>query len=188
MQLPNGLNAIAPVQNSLYISSNNQEYTVRNPNFSPFRSVRFKAIQAGIANGQADVFEYTLPAQAAPVFIRLSTRLASGATYETTLNTFECVIQAERSAMNQRVEPSSTRVFPNPSSGELFIEFSDLEQGIVQVQLQNVQGQQLGQTYLAKGSGAQPFAIPGELPDGLYILQLTYENGEAQRIKFVFCR
>jgi hypothetical protein len=114
MQLPNGLNAIAPVQNSLYISSNNQEYTVRNPNFSPFRSVRFKAIQAGIANGQADVFEYTLPAQAAPVFIRLSTRLASGATYETTLNTFECVIQAERSAMNQGVEPSSTRVFQIP--------------------------------------------------------------------------
>lgn len=188
MQLPNGLDAIAPAQNSLYISSNNQEYAVRNPNFSPFRSVRFKAIQAGIANGQADVFEYTLPAQAAPVFIRVSTRLVSGAIYETTLNTFECVLQAERSAMNLGVEPSSTRVFPNPSSGELFIEFSDWEPGGVQVQLQNIQGQQLGQTSLATESGAQPFAIPTELPDGLYILQLTYENGEAQRIKFVLHR
>lgn len=185
IQLPNGLDAVAPAQNSIYTSGNSREYSVRNPNFSPFHSVRFKALELGIADGQADVFEYTLPAQAAPVFIRVSTRLASGAVYEATLNTFECVLQAERSAMYQSGVPSSLRVFPNPSSGELFIEFPDWEPGLVQLQLQNIQGEQLGQASLATGAGTQSFVIPGEVPDGIYFLQCTHENGITQRVKFV---
>lgn len=185
IQLPNGLDAVAPAQNSIYTSGNSREYSVRNPNFSPFRSVRFKALELGIADGQADVFEYTLPAQAAPVFIRVSTRLASGAVYEATLNTFECVLQAERSAMYQSGVPSSLRVFPNPSSGELFIEFPDWEPGLVQLQLQNIQGEQLGQASLATGAGTQSFVIPSEVPDGIYFLQCTHENGITQRVKFV---
>ena len=37
---------------------------MRNPNFSPFYSIRFKSTADSLANGESDIFEFTLPAQA----------------------------------------------------------------------------------------------------------------------------
>ncbi|MDO8970320.1 MAG: hypothetical protein Q7U74_06505, partial [Saprospiraceae bacterium] len=104
-QVPNGVQALAPAQNSTYVSANARPYTVRNPNHAPFHSVRFAAVGSGIVNGQSDVFEYTLPAQSSPLFIKATTRLASGALYEVMLNTFECEISSGNIVEERTTEP-----------------------------------------------------------------------------------
>ena len=191
IQVPNGVEAISPVQNSPYISFNNREYSVRNPNQSPFRSVRFKAVNDGIVAGQSDVFEYTLPAQANPVFIKVTTRLSSGVFYEAMLNTFGCVIHANKIAdrsTSHTIPSPRVRVFPNPSNGELFIDFSEWESGTAQVRVLNVQGREMMQKLLATDGESQPFSVPLFLPDGLYFLEIKAENGERQIIKIVLRR
>ncbi|MFN0173195.1 MAG: T9SS type A sorting domain-containing protein [Saprospiraceae bacterium] len=190
-QIPNGQEAVAPVQNSSYISPNGRDYTVRNPNHSPFRSVRFKPVGNGISGGQSDVFEYTMPAQASPVFIKATTRLASGAFYEVTMNTFGCVLQANKSAertWNQPLSLQSVRVFPNPSDGELFIDLSGVESGSVHLQVLNIHGQEMAKTELMAGAGIQSFLMPDAMPDGLYFLEMKSEHGEIQTAKFVLQR
>ena len=191
IQIPNGVEAISPVQNSPYISFNNREYSVRNPNQSPFRSVRFKAVNDGIVAGQSDVFEYTLPAQANPVFIKVTTRLSSGVFYEAMFNTFGCVIHANKIAdrsTSHTIPSPRVRVFPNPSNGELFIDFSEWESGTAQVRVLNVQGREMMQKLLATDGESQPFSVPLFLPDGLYFLEIKAENGERQIIKIVLRR
>lgn len=190
-QVPNGITALAPAQNSTYTSPNAIEYTVRNPNHSPFHSIRFKPVNSGLASGQSDVFEYTLPAQASPVFIKAATRLASGAFYEATLNTFGCSLQANVIAdrtFNRPVFQPTLRVFPNPSSGELFLDLTGLENGIAEVRVLNAHGQEMAQTLLPTGQGVQFFPLAHSLTDGLYFLELKSENGERQTAKFVLHR
>ncbi|MBK6998300.1 MAG: T9SS type A sorting domain-containing protein [Lewinellaceae bacterium] len=190
-QVPNGITALAPAQNSTYTSPNAIEYTVRNPNHSPFHSIRFKPVNSGLASGQSDVFEYTLPAQASPVFIKAATRLASGAFYEATLNTFGCSLQANVIAdrtFNRPVFQPTLRVFPNPSSGELFLDLTGLENGIAQVRVLNAHGQEMAQTLLPTGQGVQFFPLAHSLTDGLYFFELKSENGERQTARFVLHR
>ncbi|MFN0036468.1 MAG: T9SS type A sorting domain-containing protein, partial [Saprospiraceae bacterium] len=192
MQIPNGVEALLPAQNSTYISPNGREYAVRNPSHTPFRSLRFKALGNGIAGGQSDVFEYTLPAQASPVFIRAATRLASGLTYEATLNTFDCVLQAGGGAADRAArKPNMTaglRLFPNPSSGAVFVDFSAWGEVSVQLRIMNTQGQELTQAQVSTGGTTQPVLIPSTLPDGLYFLEARAENGEKWTAKFVLRR
>ena len=65
IQIPDGLVAEAPANNSVYHSEDGRAYDVRNPNYSPFYSIRFKSQMDSISNGQSDIFSYTLPAQSA---------------------------------------------------------------------------------------------------------------------------
>jgi len=190
-QVPNGVNALAPVQNSTYTSPNAVSYTVRNPNHSPFHSIRFKPVNSGLTSGQSDVFEYTLPAQSSPTFIKSATRLASGAFYEATLNTFGCTIQANSTSELSSRQPNalpSLRVYPNPSSGELFLDLTGLENGIAQVRILNAHGQEMARTLLPTGQVVQFFPLAQSLTDGLYLLELKSENGERQTAKFVLHR
>ncbi|MBL7827559.1 MAG: HYR domain-containing protein, partial [Saprospiraceae bacterium] len=66
IQLPDGVTALAPPHLSVFTSEGGLEYDVRNPNFTPFYSVRFKTTDDSISNGQSDIFSYTLPAQSDP--------------------------------------------------------------------------------------------------------------------------
>jgi|GEM_PF-1919045 len=190
-QLPNGLEALAPEQNSTYTSLNGFSYTVRNPNYSPFRSVRYKPVGNGISGGQSDVFEYTLPAQSIPVFIKAATRLASGALHEVTLNTFDCVLQLNNAADRNTQQPAllpKVRVFPNPNSGEIFVDLSEWEIGMVQWRVLNVQGQEMAQSKLESEAAIPSFTLPKTLTDGLYFLEIMSANGETQTTKFVLRR
>ncbi|MCC6461781.1 MAG: HYR domain-containing protein, partial [Saprospiraceae bacterium] len=81
-QLPDGLVADAPTSNTVFTSANGRAYEVRNPNYTPFYSIRFKTLGNGLAAGESDLFEYTLPPQADPVFIHATARLASQVFYE----------------------------------------------------------------------------------------------------------
>jgi hypothetical protein len=189
-QIPNGIDAISPTQFNTYFSPNGMEYSVRNPNHSPFRSIRFKPLSNGISSGASDIFEYTLSAQSSPTFIKATTKLASGTFYETTLNTFGCTEQADK--LNDRTEKStitqSLHIFPNPNSGELFVDFSGWVSGPAQLRILNLQGQELAQKVLRTDAGVQSLTIPSTLVNGFYFLEAKSESGEKQVLKFTLWR
>jgi len=142
-QLPNGMTAKQPFTGTIYTSPAGRQYEVRNPNHSPAHSIRFKTIGDGIANGQSDIFEYTLPAQANMAFIHASVRLEPQLFLETHLNVFGCVVeqlatvtlplptgdkigagvapQVQDRTQAQIPAGTSLRLHPNPASSVLWV-------------------------------------------------------------------
>ena len=197
IQLPDGVVADEPANLSVYISPNLRKYDVRNPNFSPFYSVRFKSTTDSISNGQSDVFEYTLPAQSGvPTYINIGTRLTNQLFYEAHLNTFNCPIgitpspkpELERNSEKTFAHlslNSTLKVFPNPTSGVLYANLSDWNGERLQVQILNGQGQRVQLHNVTAMDAAQQIELPGGLVDGLYFVEILTENGQRQMARFV---
>ncbi len=141
-QVPDGVAALAPANNSTYTSPGGRDYAVRNPNFSPFYSVRFKPVVDSLATGQSDVFSYQLPAQSNPVFLHVFARLASGLQYETHLNTFACAptqsVSFDPNIVSSQRQ-NSAQIFPNPTDGTLWINLKEESGGAVQLRVLNAQ-------------------------------------------------
>ena len=125
LQVPKGLQALAPINNIVYTSTNGHTFTARNPNFSPFYSVRFHFAATTLANGQSETFRYVLPQQADVKYIHAAARLFSGAFVETHLNTFSCPVGTEPQPKPEAGErgtgdvPQEIKVYPNPVTHEL---------------------------------------------------------------------
>ncbi|MFN0036588.1 MAG: HYR domain-containing protein [Saprospiraceae bacterium] len=200
IQLPNGITAVSPANLSTYTSPDGRKYAVRNPNYSPFYSVRFKSVSAnGISNGESEVFEYTLPAQSHPTFIHITSRLAPQIFYAAHLNTFNCPIGTTSS--NNRSEEQDLMIpqnlglsnlnlllFPNPTNGELFADLSRWQGERLSVQILDSRGQRAQSLALYAGSEAQPIPLASQLPAGLYFLEIVTENGEREVARFVLER
>lgn len=189
IQLPNGVTAVAPANNSTMSSVGAVNYAVRNPNFSPFYSIRFKSpVGEGIANGQADIFEYTLPATANPTFIHVAAR-AGANLREAYVNIFRCSIgnSASRPEVEERElapETPALRLFPNPADAQIFADLSAWTKQALQVRAFNAQGQMVvDQT--VQGGSVQMFELPAGLKPGFYFLELRDERGGRQVQKFV---
>ncbi len=194
-QLPNGITAVGASAGT-YTSPGGHIYELRNPNFSPFYSIRFKDQSAdGIANGQSDLFEYALPASANPNYIHVGTR--TGTIFrEVYLNVFSCVVSntaskpgsEERDADNEWNTMGEFKVYPNPTDGLLFADLSAWEAQEVQLRAVNVQGQVLLFQSIQGGDSQQMIQIPDQTPEGLYFLELTAPDGQKQVRKFVVKR
>ncbi len=52
--------AIAPANGAIYTSVTGRQYKVENPTNNPFYSIKFETVGAGIANGESDLFVYTI--------------------------------------------------------------------------------------------------------------------------------
>ncbi|MDO8366551.1 MAG: HYR domain-containing protein [Saprospiraceae bacterium] len=194
IQLPNGLSAVSPASLSIYTSPNGRQYAVRNPNFSPFYSIRFKPTSDGIVNGQSDEFEYTLPAQANPTYINITSRLETQSFYAAHLNTFNCPIGItptnNRNEAVPFIENVQTRMllFPNPTSGELFADFSQWQGEDLNVQILDSRGMRAQSLRMNASSEAQAIPLSSQLPSGLYFLEIVTEHGEREVGSFVLER
>jgi len=168
---------------------------VRNPNYSPFYSIRFKSTTDSIANGQSDIFEYTLPAQSAPDYIHVTTRLAPQTFYEAHLNTFNCPVgvtptgnkAAHRTPVLSTDRPAP-RLFPNPNAGELYVDLVAWSGEKVQLRVFNAQGQQVQLASVPASESPYALRLPDGLADGWYTLHVTAENGERHVARFVLQR
>lgn len=146
-QLPDGLSAGWPANASTYTAPSGRTYSVRNASAAPFHSIRFKTQGAGIAAGQSDIFEYTLPAQADPDFVLAAVRLESGAWYEAHLNVFGCPVQTlvdrpgERAALGSQAQ--WPKFYPNPASERLNIDLRPWAGQAIRVQVFDALGRQL---------------------------------------------
>lgn len=182
-QLPNGITAVGQ-SNSTFNSAAGRVYEVRNPNFAPFYSIRFKDQSAdGISAGQSDLFEYSLPATANPNFIHVATRVGN-TTREAYLNVFGCSVNTSSRSEDaspieesNRIGTSEFRVFPNPASEVLFADLSGWEGQEVQLQVLNVQGQVLLSQSIQAGPSPIALELPGNWPEGLYLVAMNSTDG-----------
>jgi hypothetical protein len=191
IQIPDGMVAVEPANNSVFTAASGRKYDVRNPNYSPFYSIRFKSQADSIAGGQSDIFEYTLPPQINPAYIHVTSRLAPQIFHEAFLNTFNCPVETVQPKPVERQDFSKSsdfKVFPNPTSGALFADFSDWEGEQLKVQILNSQGQQVQLLTLQASDLPQPVGLPEGLSAGLYFLEVFRENGEKQAARFVIQR
>jgi HYR domain len=180
LMTPPGVVALAPANNSFFLSGNNHTYLVRNPSQTPFNSVRFTRQDGTLTNGASDVFDYTLPAQAAaPVFIRVLTRLDNGAHYDTYLNTFGCPVgTADREA---GADQSANRlvVYPNPVSGRLYVDWAAWGHVPTSVRLLDPRGQLVPTALYEEGSTLWMLDV-GERVPGVYFLEVRSTDGAVE--------
>ena len=196
-ELPDGTKAVKPADNSVYTTPDGRDYLVRNPNFSPFYSIRFKSLSDSIANNEADIFEYTLPPQSEPDYIHVTARLAPQQFFEAYLNTFNCPVEPESKpefkengfgAVNAVVHGNGLRVFPNPTTGMLFADLSDFREQAVQVRIFDATGRLVQQLQLTADVAPQAIQLGQDLPEGLYVLEVQNRAGDRQAVRFVLLR
>ena len=180
IQLPKGVTAVLPDDSDTY-TSNGNNYTVRNPNASPFYSIRFKAQTDGPHDGQNAVFEYSLPQQLAPDYIHVYAKLNDGSTSEAHLNTFYCPVQpwsgaANRNTLETVLTPVSLQVWPNPSKGYLLIDRSASPDQPLWLRVWNTQGQVVYEARFNTGSAPMRVNFPDRLANGMYYLLVGSED------------
>lgn len=185
-ELPDGTKAVKPADNSIFTTPDGRDYQVRNPNFSPFYSIRFKSLSDSIANGQSDIFEYTLPPQSEPDYIHVTARLTPQQFFEAYLNTFNCPVQPESKPV--AIAALGLRVFPNPTTGTLFADLSDFRGQEVKLQVFEARGQLIQHIGLVADTTPQEIQLSRNLPSGLYFLAVETQNGERQVLRFVLQR
>ncbi len=195
IQIPDGLTTTAPANNSYYTSDQGRTYLVRSPNYSPIYSIQFKSMADSIANGQSEVFEYTLPAQADVAYINITSRVAGQVFYEAYLNTFNCkVINApsngnsiERAAESLENQ-NALLLFPNPTTGVLYADLADWKGQKLQLQVTNTQGQVVYIQKLIVEEDMLRLEMPRSLTAGVYFLELLNEKGEKDVMRFMLQR
>ena len=193
IQLPDGVVAASPANNSIYTSPEGLQYLVRNPNYTPFYSIRFRSGLDSIANGESATFSFTLPAQSKPTFFNITSRLAPQVFYPAHLNTFNCPIgvtpidnrEAPSTLVDAEGEAKTVLVFPNPTDGDLFADLSDWLGQQVDVRVLDSRGRLLVATQLSATLEPQRVVLPGNLPSGMYFLEVIGEGGEKDVKRFV---
>jgi hypothetical protein len=197
IQIPDGLVALEPLNNTIYAGVEGRPYIVRSPNFTPMYSIRFKSTVDSMANGQSDIFQFTLPAQADVTYVNITSRLANQLFYEAHLNTFNCPVgitpEATRPSQARDFNPTTSELnslllYPNPTSGVFFADLSDWTGQKLRINVVNGQGQSV---YLANDQASEELLrleMPQHLTNGIYFLELTSEKGEKEVLRFMLQR
>ena len=195
IQLPKSIAADEPGENSVYTSPEGRQYLVRNPNYSPFFSIRFRSLNDSIANGQTATFRFTIPQQSSPNSFRITSRLEPQFFLESTLNIFGCpigVTSSNREESDDRSElafheisPEKVlSVFPNPTSGDIYADVYDwLGQG-VDIRVFDLQGRQILNMRENVTEEIIRVPLPAGLAGGMYIMQVTGDDGNQATIRF----
>lgn len=194
IQLPDGVAAVKPPDNTVFTAPGGRAYGVRNPNYSPFYSIRFKSLTDSISGGQSDVFTYTLPGQTKPDYIHVTSRLYPQAFYEAYLNTFNCPVKASSGDRPEEVsgrgatetaEALPLKLFPNPASGVVFADLSAWQGKRVRIRIFNSQGQRLRETVITASEEPQAIGLPENTGEGLYFLEATAPDGRERSARFI---
>lgn len=180
-QLPAGTAANQPANNDIYYSPGGHSYSVRNPNYSPFYSVRFQSLDAGIKDGQTDIFRYSLPPWSAPDYLHCLIKLEDQSYVEAYLNTFNCPVEQNAFAAEvipdrdaEPVAPAGTLLlYPNPAGTELFLSLSGWEGKTAGIRIFNAQGQLVYNTMIEVESPR----ILLDLPSGIYAVEARTSAG-----------
>lgn len=196
IQLPGGVAAVSPKEGATYAAPGGNTYAVRNPNASPFYSIRFKPLSGALNNGASDIFEYTLPQQSAPAYIRVAAKASDGTYSEALLNTFNCPVQpyqpgqdAAPAAPRGTIPPDAAlAVRPNPTTGRLMVDLRPWQEQQVLLRVLNAQGRLVFESrYVAEGDWLT-LDLPEGLANGLYMLTAQTASGNAGVIRFVLER
>ncbi len=190
-ELPQGIIAKTPTNGATYTSPGGRKYSVRNPNASPRHSIRFSSIGPGIAQGQADIFEYTLPAQANPLYIHAVARLAPQTYVETHLNIFRCLPQPVQNATSEQATERNTSaeemvwsVFPNPATDHLFIDVPIRPTQAMRVRVIDAWGRVVYDDHKATTDKRYRLSLPPHWPAGIYQVTIQTSGGAYLSTRF----
>jgi hypothetical protein len=192
IQQPDGIVADAPVNGSVFTTAAGRSYDVRNPNETPFYSIRYKAQGTGLQNGQSDVFRYTLPPQADPTYIHIVAKLTIQTYVEAYLNTFYCPVE-KAPVISQRNDAkpetaSNFSLYPNPTTGTLSMNLSAWPDQPVYLTLYDVRGRLCSDWKLTGTTKLQDLELSSNLENGLYLLKISVENQTPFVKRFVLLR
>ena len=187
-QLPNGVAALSPADNSVYTAASGRTYEVRNPNNSPFHSIRFRSLADSISDGASDIFEYALPPQFQPPYIHVTSRLEPQDFYEAYLGTFNCPVGVPPPVQRAAGGFPSLRIFPNPATDMLYADLSSWQGEQVEIRLFDSRSALLRRSELTAEAAAQAIPLPGGLGNGVYFLEITAGDGERTTGRFVLLR
>jgi hypothetical protein len=192
IQVPNGLVATFPPNNTIYTGPGGHDFMIRNPNYSPFYSVRYSSVGVGIANGESDILRYTLPPLASVTYIHIMSRLFPLQTFEAHLNTFYCPVgvtpveeRTEETPHAAALDLEPIVIFPNPTDGSINVDLAAWEGESVQVRVFNSQGQRVLHLSTTATFEPQRIDLPLGIADGLYILDVSTAAGDKEVVKFV---
>ena len=204
-ELPPGVVAVTPQEASIYTAPNTANtYIVRNPNFSPFYSVRYRSITPGLKNGEADIFEHRLPQQSFPNnYIHMYAKLKNGESFEAYLNTFYCPVQPwagskpldeleirapEQDQTVPSLGSSAVSLHPNPTTGIVMVDMLAWQGQRVQLRVVNSLGQEVVYQRLATTEEWLELNLDPGLANGLYYLIVQPEGGATATTRFVLER
>lgn len=177
IQVPSGVLAMKPLDNTIYTAPGGNQYLVRNPNFAPFYSVRYRALNPGIANGQSEIFRYTLPAQTDVLFFEVISRLSIQQFFAAHMNTFYCPIGVtppeNRDDEDGIYQSFIAGVVPNPTTGAFRMLLETEEDAPVEYRVFNSQGQLVLSEKGELIAGQIDILFPETLPDGLYFVEIA---------------
>ena len=202
-ELPPGIVAVTPLEGSVYTAPNTANtYRVRNPNASPFYSVRYRSISPGLKNGQSDVFEHRLTQQSFPNnYIHMFAKLKNGQSFEAYLNTFYCPVQPwagnkgdaelRDQAFRDAGSPLAGEALslrPNPTDGLVLVDMQAWLGQTVRVRVIDARGQEvLNRNYSNVDEWLELNLAPG-LSNGLYFLVVQPAGGAKATATFVLER
>ncbi|MFZ4477600.1 MAG: hypothetical protein ACOYPR_20565, partial [Saprospiraceae bacterium] len=161
---------------------------VRNPNFTPFYSLRFSSTTDSIANGQSEIFTYTLPAQADPNYIHVTVRLKDQIYHAAHLNTFYCpvVYESSRPSATERGESDpNILLYPNPTDGLLYLEAPDWKAGGLQLRVLDNQGRVVYAERVNHPEHPTNIRLPESLTTGLHVLDVRFDDGRQWTQRFL---
>jgi hypothetical protein len=193
IQLPDGVIAHTPEHLSVFTAESGRQYDVRNPNAMPFYSIRFRSSVGSIYGGQSEIFQYTLPAQVAPAYLNIASRLTTQAYYETHLNTYDCPTgttpTVNRASVAVIVAQPPSLLFPNPTTdGALWVDRGSRGVGKVEWQIFDVGGTLLTRRAQVASGSLFRIELPQTIPNGLYYLEIMEGDGHKERQPFVVQR
>ena len=137
------------------------------------------------------------------MYINVVSRLAPYVYLSAHLNTFYCPIGStpsnDRPDIDRSEDPGEGNAFelvgdqalllyPNPTSGELFVDLSPWSGAQLTVQVLDSRGQRVQSQTLTAGLDAQSLELPSTLPAGLYVLEVLTSSGEKYFGRFVIQR
>ena len=177
IQVPSGVLAMKPLDNTIYTAPGGNQYLVRNPNFAPFYSVRYRALNPGIANGQSEIFRYTLPAQTDVLFFEVISRLSIQQFFAAHMNTFYCPIGVtppdNRDDEGGIYQSFASGAVPNPTTGTFRMMLETEEDAPVEYRVFNSQGQLVLSDRGELFAGQADITLPESLPNGLYFVEIV---------------
>jgi hypothetical protein len=197
--VPNGVQAVGPINNTTYAAPSTRPYTVRSPNYSPFYSIRFQTQGTGIATAQSDIFEYKLPKYTDLNNINAYAKLADGTSYSVYLSTYNCPTQAFSSSKDEsdettdRAENNLTgngnmTLSPNPTAGQLLVDLSAWNEQDVTLSVISATGQKVQQIAVGMGANTYALELPASMSNGMYYLEMQAADGTRQVKRFVVLR
>lgn len=190
-QVPDGVTAEAPGNNTTYTAPGGRQYMVRNPNFSPFYSIRFAAQGTDMKDSASDVFRYTLPQQSAPDYIHVMIKTGTQTYSAAHLNTFNCPIEFDPDAQRPSDERSAAdasgeiRLFPNPAEGVLFADLKGLSGPTAGVSIFGAYGNLIFAQQTEISGQTLRIDLPAGMASGLYLFEAIDGAGQRRTKRFV---